>query len=76
MIVARYTAQVFECDTPSCSVKRIGGDWSQVEGFHGTIREVNGSGGVDGGEWFACKADHVKPSIHAVLSRAWEGTGQ
>ncbi len=74
--MARYQTQVFECDTNGCTVKKIGKDWKDVEGFHGTIREVDGNGGADGGEWFACKADHIKPSIHAVLTRAWEGMGQ
>jgi len=72
--MTRIKALIFLCDAPECTVQTIShaGDGRDVHGYHGTVTNVDVSGGVDAGDWFACKESHVAPAICEVVARAWD----
>jgi hypothetical protein len=64
---------VFSCDDPACSREFTleSGDPGLPDGFHGTVMQADSSGGA-GGDWFACKAPHIKAAVLRAVERSWE----
>lgn len=64
---------VYRCDARNCTVVHYSEIGELPYGFHGTVIEVDSSGG-DGASWYACKREHIRSAVLESLTREYEKT--
>jgi hypothetical protein len=63
---------IHTCDAPGCGIETIAKNDALPEGYSGTVRWENETGGFSA-SWFAHTANHIRKAVTAVMNGDSEG---